>query len=75
MEAAGEKMTYDELLEFIQKDINDAAFERKEYYPSRSLLALKSVVELCKPIDSDEVYPENKLWKNLVIEAIEKELG
>jgi hypothetical protein len=52
MEAAGEEMNYDDVLEFIQKDINDAAFKRNEYYPSRSLLALKAIVELHKPIET-----------------------
>ena len=41
-------MTHDELLEFINKDINEGGFVSAigEWFPARSLFALRAVVEL-----------------------------
>ena len=41
-------MTHDELLAYINKEIDQAAWT-KEYYPFRPLQALRAVVELHKP--------------------------
>jgi len=47
-------MTHDELLAYMNKEIDQAAWTT-EYYPFKSLQALRAVVELHKPM----------LWKNL----------
>jgi hypothetical protein len=39
-------MTHDELLEQIQKDINEKAFIMDEYYPVKMLFALPCVIRL-----------------------------
>lgn len=48
---SGDDMTYDELLEFINKDINEGGFVAAigEWFPNRSLYALRAVVELHTP--------------------------
>ena len=56
-------MTHDELLERLHIEQGCPVGD-----------ALLAVVELAKPDDSDEVYPENKVWKSIIIQAIEKEL-
>lgn len=66
-------MTHDELLAEIDKSIKAAEFEERWVWTTNAK-ALRAVVELAKPDDSDEVYPENKLWKSIIIQAIEKEL-
>lgn len=64
-------MTHDELLDRIAQ----AGLEpHGNVMPTHLVLALRAVVELAKPDDSDEVYPENKVWKSIIIQAIEKEL-
>ena len=44
-------MTRDELLEHINKDIDQGGFSSAcgEWFPARSLIALRAVVELHKP--------------------------
>ena len=49
-------MTHDELLAYINKEIDQAVWT-KEYYPFKSLQALRAVVELHKPKEED-----GKLW-------------
>ena len=41
-------MTHDELLAYMNKEIDQAAWT-KEYYPFKSLQALRAVVELHRP--------------------------
>jgi hypothetical protein len=43
-------MTHDELLEFLNKDINEGGFVSAigEWFPARSLFALRAVVKLHK---------------------------
>jgi hypothetical protein len=75
-------MTHDELLEFVNKDINEGGFVSAigEWFPARSLFALRAVVELHRPEEQDHKQYE-KCWNcSLVypcptIQAIEKELG
>ena len=43
-----EEVKYEELLAYINKEIDEAAWT-KEYYPLKSLQALRSVMELHKP--------------------------
>ena len=50
-------MTHDELLAYMNKEINQAAWTT-EYYPFKPLQALRAVVELHKPIIST-AYPES----------------
>ena len=65
-------MTHDELLAKINRiEVSDWCIGDDGEYVKGALLA---VVELAKPDDSDEVYPENKVWKSIIIQAIEKEL-
>ena len=47
-------MTHEELLAYINKEIDEAAWT-KEYYPFKPLQALRAVVELHKPIH--HIYP------------------
>ena len=61
-------MTHDELRDYIDK------FDAAGMVNEPTVKALRAVVELAKPDDSDEVYPENKVWKSIIIQAIEKEL-
>lgn len=44
-------MTHDELLEHINKDIDQGGFANAcgEWFPARSLFALRAIVELHKP--------------------------
>ena len=65
-------MTHDELLADIDMTFNTIGGSNR--YAEKAVIALRAVVELTKPDDSDEVYPENKLWKSIIIQAIEKEL-
>ena len=68
-------MTHDELLAYINKEIDQAAWTQ-EYYPVKSLQALRAVVELHKP--SLDNYCEScgvKAQYCQTIQAIEKELG
>ena len=80
-------MTHDELLEQIQKDINEKAFIMEEYYPVKMLFALRAVVELHEP--AIVIYPkemqilmcmecgdeEGLRYPCPTIQAIEKELA
>jgi hypothetical protein len=50
-------MTHDELLLDINKEIDEKEFIPERYYPTRYLIALRSVVELHKPKEED-----GKLW-------------
>jgi hypothetical protein len=63
-------MTHDELVEVLLR--LGAKTDKPE--SAALYLALRAVVELAKPDDSDDVYPENKVWKSIIIQAIEKEL-
>jgi hypothetical protein len=80
-------MTHDELLAYINKEIDQAAWTQ-EYYPVKSLQALRAVMELHKP----EPYEHNEElglscscnqdvlgilnpYPCPTIQAIEKELG
>jgi hypothetical protein len=75
-------MTHDELLEQIQKDINEKAFIMDEYYPVKMLFALRAVVELHKPSGifcrgcgfNEEYNEPSQLLPCPTIQAIEKEL-
>ena len=49
-------MTHDELLAYMNKEIDQAAWIT-EYYPFKPLQALRAVVELHKPKEED-----GKLW-------------
>ena len=66
-------MTHDELLAKIDAELATNYADEGGNFPI-GLKALRAVVELAKPDDSDEVYPENKVWKSIIIQAIEKEL-
>jgi len=84
-------MTHDELLEHINKDIDQGGFASAcgEWFPARSLLALRAVVELHKHHGeswsvSGELRPTSNTCEECGIEfpypcptirAIEKELG
>ena len=73
-------MTHEELLAYINKDIDEGSWFMREnqYFPARSLFALRAVVELHKPVDIQGYL----LCKNCsiynypceTIQAIEKEL-
>jgi hypothetical protein len=39
-------MTHDELLEFVNKDIDQGSLAVLEWFPARSLFALRAVIEL-----------------------------
>lgn len=79
-------MTHDELLAYINKEIDQAAWT-KEYYPFKSLQSLRAVVELHKPFDYELAPDVYKLvctncqmgaveqYPCQTIQAIEKELG
>ncbi len=83
-------MTHDELLADINKEIDQAAWTR-EYYPFKSLQALRAVVELHKPkieiMENDYGQKEAFTWciecpdgfwdehPCPTIQAIEKELS
>ena len=75
-------MTHDELLAYINKEIDQAAWT-KEYYPFKSLQALGAVVELHKP--QEITLPDGSWGQNCkecdnnwglcsTIQAIEKQL-
>jgi hypothetical protein len=74
-------MTHDELLAYINKEIDQAAWVQ-EYYPVKTLQALRAVVELHKPSKIPDWVPtKNKLMCGCAhvypcptIQAIEKEL-
>lgn len=79
-------MTHDDLLEHINKDIDQGGFVSAcgEWFPARSLQALRAVVELHKPMADWRKKPleydvcawcgwENK-YPCETIQAIEKEL-
>lgn len=75
-------MTHDELLEHINKDIDQGGFVSAcgDWFPARSLQALRAVVERHKPFlypENDRIYCTecNELYPCLTIQAIEKELG
>lgn len=79
-------MTHDELLEFVNKDINEGGFVSAigEWFPARSLFALRAVVELHKPqpttipTDPKCIECSGLDWVDYpcsTIQAIEKELG
>jgi hypothetical protein len=42
-------MTHDELLEFVNKDIDQGSLAVLEWFPARSLFALRAVMELHQP--------------------------
>ena len=75
-------MTHDELLAYMNKEIDQAAWTT-EYYPFKPLQALRAVVELHKPEPLDErgdvcltCCPDLlTLYPCPTIQAIEKELG
>ena len=68
-------MTWEELLEQIQKDINEKAFIMDEYYPVKMLFALRAVVELHKPDHVGECMCTYGVpYPCPTIQAIEKEL-
>ena len=78
-------MTHDELLEHINKDIDQGGFANAcgEWFPARSLFALRAVVELHKEKLDDVGRPVcsectiNLSWKHYpcpTIQEIEKEL-
>ena len=75
-------MTHDDLLAYMNKEIDQAAWTT-EYYPFKPLQALRAVVELHKPEPLDErgdvcltCCPDLlTLYPCPTIQAIEKELG
>ena len=81
-------MTHDELLAYINKEIDQAAWTT-EYYPFKSLQSLRAVMELHQPSPKDykneigcvgcDINSEwatwNEEWPCPTIQAIEKELG
>jgi len=73
-------MTHDELLAYMNKEIDQAAWTT-EYYPFKSLQALRAVAELHKPFhDSSGWWHCNECdhigdFGCPTIRAIEKELG
>jgi len=76
-------MTHDELLEHINKDIDQGDFANAcgEWFPARSLFALRAVVELHKPDSSDDcshchgLHDMGESYPCPTIQAIEKVLG
>ena len=74
-------MTHDELLGYINKEIDQAAWT-KEYYPFKSLQSLRAVVELHKHVYSEHYAARNlegcsicnDWWPCLTVEAIQKEM-
>ena len=74
-------MTHDELLEEINKDIDQKPLV-KDYYPLKALFALRAVVELHKPkdfaIDTDFPWVGCKECERLypcpTIQAIEEQI-
>ena len=72
-------MNHDELLREIESRRLHPAQDITQFqtweHKAKVANALRAVVELVKPDDSDEVYPENKLWKSIIIQAISKELN
>ena len=71
-------MTHDELIAYLNKEIDQAAWTT-EYYPFKPLQALRAVVELHQPCcDLEELCIEcnpNVPYPCPTIQAIEKELG
>jgi len=65
-------MTHDELLAYINKEIDQAAWTT-EYYPFKPLQALRAVVELHKPDEFNHCGVCNQYLCE-TIQAIEKEL-
>jgi hypothetical protein len=68
-------MTHDELIESINKEIDEAAFTK--YTPVKHLQALRAVVEVHKPEGDKEQQCEHdkKIYPCPTIQAIEKELA
>ena len=75
-------MMHDELLAYINKEIDQAAWT-KEYYPFKSLQSLRAVVELHKPVfndyfayyDNEGCFACNEIWPCYTIQVIQKELN
>jgi hypothetical protein len=68
-------MTHNELLEKIDETINDSPVTDPQHPTYLGLNALRVVVELCEPSDSDYKHKHLSLWKSIIIKTIEKELG
>ena len=74
-------MTHDELLAYINKEIDQAAWT-KEYYPFKSLQALRAVVEILKSNEKGNLVEINQEFNlgltamaEVIKQAIEKGLG
>jgi len=76
-------MTHDELIAYINKEIDQAAWT-KEYYPFKSLQALRAVVKLhrSQPITLPNgdwgmncILCDGYYYPCYTVDAIEKELG
>jgi hypothetical protein len=76
-------MTHEELIAYINKDIDEGAFVGAigEWFPARSLFALRAVMELHKPVKRENYLDilmcdscEHSSYPCSTIQAIEKEL-